>query len=172
MKLSQRLGISLLGFPIASFIIFIIYFLIYIIMGESTYISEIFYITDINILLKELLVLGVSMFISLLSLFTFYDVNNKYTTKKHPILYTVVSLILLIFGFAFIPLLATQLFFKNLPLFSLTFFLLWIILVTVYSLIEVIRDFINKWIINKKSEKVNKVKIEKIKTKNIKNKDK
>lgn len=160
MKLSQRFGISLLGFPIASFIIFIIYFLIYIIMGESTYISEIFYISDINILLKELLVLGVSMFISLLSLFTFYDINNKYTTKKHSLLYIFISLILLIFGFAFIPLLATQIFLKDLPLFSLTFFLLWIIFVTAYSLIEVIKDFINKWIINKKSENENKVKKE------------
>lgn len=150
MKLSQKLGVSLLGFPIASFIIFIIFFLIYIIAGESTYIKEIFAISNVNILLKELLVLGVSMFISILSLMTFYDINTKTNGKKRPLILIFISLILLILGFAFIPILASEIFLSDLPLFSLTFFILWVTFVTIFALIQIIKNFINVWIINKK----------------------
>ena len=155
MKLSQKLGISLLGFPIASFIIFIIYFLIYLILGESAYIKEIFAISHIDILLREFLVLGVSIFISILSLIIFYDISSKNYRKKRSLFTIFISLVLLIFGFALIPIIASEIFLKDLELFSLTFFILWIMFVTIFSLIQVIKDFITVWIINKKIKSQN-----------------
>ena len=155
MKLSQKLGISLLGFPIASFITFIIYLLIYIILGESAYIKEILTISSIDVLLKEILVLGIAIFISILSLISFFDITSKYNGKKRPFLTNLISLILLILGFALIPIIASEIFLKELPVFSLAFFLLWVLFIIIFSLIQVIKDFITVWIINKKIVKKN-----------------
>lgn len=156
MKISQKIGYSLLGFPIASFFIFIVYLLIYLVLGESTYMTEIIKLCDINILLRELIVLGVGIFISIFALLMFFDLSSRKAKKAIPSLILIfICLILLVLGFAFVPVLASQLFLNDLSIVNLTFFIVWLLFVTVFSLIEVIKEFASRWILVKNTNKKN-----------------
>lgn len=147
MKLYRKILLSLLGIPLASFIILIIYFFIYVFLGNQSYINEIERIKDIQILLREFSVLSFSMFFAFLSFLISTDIINNI---KYKILTKIFAFIFLIFGFAILPIFLVKIFFKNLPIFNLSFLVLWVTIVTTISLIYIIRDFINVWIINKK----------------------
>lgn len=152
MKTSQKIGFSFLGFPFASFLIFIIYICTYLIEGLSAYLSEILILTNINNLLRELVVLGTSLFISIFCLLTFYDVSTeKGKTKVHSVLIVVASLLLLVVGFAFIPVFASALFLSDMTTFNLAFFVIWLVVVSIFSLIQIVKEFINRWILSRKS---------------------
>ena len=145
MKLSQKIAISFLGFPIASFLIFLVYILIYLIAGDAAYIDEIFNILDIRVLIKELIVLGISMFISILSFLFFYDLGVNHKRTKNiavKVIILILSLVLLLVGFAFIPIILTRIFLPDLSVFNMTFFVLWVTFIAVFSLIQIVISFV------------------------------
>lgn len=147
MKLSKKILLSLAGFPIGSLIILVIYFLIYIIAGEQNYIIQIVQIQNISTLLKEFITLGVSMTIAVFSLLITNDILNN---KNYKTYIKVLSFALLIIGFAILPIILVDIFLGFLPVFNTTFLILWVVIVASTSLIYIIKDFINIWIINKK----------------------
>ena len=147
MKLSKKILLSLAGFSIGSLIILVIYFLIYIIAGEQNYIIQIIQIQNISTLLKEFITLGVSMTIAIFSLLITNDILNN---KNYKTYIKVLSFALLIIGFAILPIILVDIFLGFLPAFNTTFLILWVVIVASTSLIYIIKDFINIWIINKK----------------------
>ena len=147
MKLSKKILLSLAGFPIGSLIILVIYFLIYIIAGEQNYIIQIVQIQNIYTLLKEFITLGVSMTIAIFSLLITNDILNN---KNYKTYVKVLSFALLIIGFAILPIILVDIFLGFMPVFNTTFLILWVVIVASTSLIYIIKDFINIWIINKK----------------------
>ena len=147
MKLSKKILLSLAGFPIGSLIILVIYFLIYIIAGEQNYIIQIVQIQNISTLLKEFITLGVSMTIAIFSLLITNDILNN---KNYKTYVKVLSFALLIIGFAILPIILVDIFLGFMSVFNTTFLILWVVIVTSTSLIYIIKDFINIWIINKK----------------------
>lgn len=147
MKLSKKILLSLAGFPIGSLIILVIYFLIYIIAGEQNYIIQIIQIQNISTLLKEFITLGVSMTIAIFSLLITNDILNN---KNYKTYVKVLSFALLIIGFAILPIILVDIFLGFMPVFNTTFLILWVVIVASTSLIYIIKDFINIWIINKK----------------------
>lgn len=147
MKLSKKILLSLAGFPIGSLIILVIYFLIYIIAGEQNYIIQIVQIQNISTLLKEFITLGVSMTIAIFSLLITNDILNN---KNYKTYVKVLSFALLIIGFAILPISLVDIFLGFMPVFNTTFLILWVVIVASTSLIYIIKDFINIWIINKK----------------------
>ena len=147
MKLSKKILLSLAGFPIGSLIILVIYFLIYIIAGEQNYIIQIVQIQNISTLLKEFITLGVSMTIAIFSLLITNDILNN---KNYKTYIKVLSFALLIIGFAILPIILVDIFLGFMPVFNTTFLILWVVIVASTSLIYIIKDFINIWIINKK----------------------
>lgn len=147
MKLSKKILLSLAGFSIGSLIILVIYFLIYIIAGEQNYIIQIIQIQNISTLLKEFITLGVSMTIAIFSLLITNDILNN---KNYKTYIKVLSFALLIIGFAILPIILVDIFLGFMSVFNTTFLILWVVIVTSTSLIYIIKDFINIWIINKK----------------------
>lgn len=155
MKLSKKLLISLLGFPFACLAIFLVYILIYIVLGRYAYISEILYLINISTLLKELIVLGTAISISIFSLLELNDLSiHIKNNKKHKVLFTIIALCLMIIGFALVPIIFSQIFLKDLIIFNKTFFMIWISFIAVFSLFQMIKDFINVWIINKRIKNI------------------
>ena len=146
MKITKKFLLSLLGIPVASLIILIIYFFIYTFLGNQFYIYQIEQIKDISILLKEFCVLSFSMYIAFFSYLVSIDIIND---VKYKILTKVLAFILLILGFAILPILLVKIFFSSSPIFNISFLVLWVTIVASISLIYIIKDFINVWIINK-----------------------
>ena len=150
MKLSKKVLLSLLSIPASAFIILIVYLLIYVLLGEQYYISEIKHIVNINILLKEFLVISVSLFMGIFYLIALtYILNNKNCRA----FVKFISLILLALLTALLPIWLANLFLADVVIFQTTFMILWIIIVACGALILALKDFINVWIINKKLEK-------------------
>ena len=146
MKITKKFLLSLLGIPVASLIILIIYFFIYTFLGNQFYIYQIEQIKDISILLKEFCVLSFSIYIAFFSYLVSIDIIND---VKYKILTKVLAFILLILGFAILPILLVKIFFSSSPIFNISFLVLWVTIVASISLIYIIKDFINVWIINK-----------------------
>ena len=147
MKFFKKFMFSLIAFPISSFVIFMIYILIYIFLGEQYYIAEVNNISNIYILLKEFLVIGISLFISSLSFmilkYILEDKNKKNITK---LIYIIILALLI----AILPICIVKSFFNSDIIFHTTFIILWLIIISSASLILALKDFIDVWIINKK----------------------
>lgn len=150
MNFSKKMMLSLLSIPASAFMILIVYFLIYIFLGEQYYINEINHIENINILIKEFLVIGISMFMGSFYLLALtYILNNKNCKAFTKF----ISLILLALLITLLPIGLANVFFADIIIFQTTFIILWVIIVACGALILALKDFINVWIINKKLEK-------------------
>ena len=158
MKLLKKIILSLLAFPISSFVIFMIYCLIYIFLGKQYYIAEINNISNIYMLLKEFLVIGISLYIAILSFMILKCILENNNQKNITKLIYIIILALMI---TVLPICIIKSFFNSNIIFHTTFIILWLIIISSTSLILALKDFIDVWIINKKLilEKNEKTKI-------------
>lgn len=156
MRVSKKLLLSFIGFPIGAFIMGIIYLLIYVILGKNIYITQIIKLTNISVFVKELVVIGFSMYIAILTYLLFFNVgftnNNKY--KKVTKILTVILFALL---FGLVPIILVDVFLNEIT--SLIFKIIWFTFILTSCLIFGITDFLNVWIINKNIKKVKKEKM-------------
>lgn len=156
MRVSKKLLLSFIGFPIGAFIMGIIYLLIYVILGKNIYITQIIKLTNISVFVKELVVIGFSMYIAILTYLLFFNVgftnSNKY--KKVTKILTVILFALL---FGLVPIILVDVFLNEIT--SLIFKIIWFTFILTSCLIFGITDFLNVWIINKNIKKVKKEKM-------------
>lgn len=146
MKLFKKFLLSLLAFPISAFLVLITYLLIYFFLGEQIYIYEILRLTDINTLIKEFVIICFAVFIVILFFFIVTDIINN---KNYRTSIRILCMLLLIACIAIIPIYIIKTFLND-QLFQLMFLIEWVTIIAAISLIYVIQDFINVWIINKK----------------------
>lgn len=147
MKLSNKILLSLLGIPFSTLIILILYFLVYIILGEDAYIIEISKIQDVSILFREFVIISISMFIAIFSLLVSIDTINN---KDYKISTKLLGIVLLVIGFAIFPICFVEIALASMEIIKITFLILWITLIAIISLVFMVKDFLNVWIINKK----------------------
>lgn len=147
MKLSNKILLSLLGIPFSALIILILYFLVYIILGEDAYIIEISKIQDVSILFREFVIISISMFIAIFSLLVSMDTINN---KDYKISTKLLEIGLLVIGFAIFPICFVEIALASMEIIKITFLILWITLIAIISLVFMVKDFLNVWIINKK----------------------
>ena len=71
-------------------------------------------------LLKELIVLGIAISISIFSLLELNDLSIYIkNNKKHKVLFAIIALCLMIIGFALVPIIFSKIFLKDLIIFNL-----------------------------------------------------
>ena len=151
MKLAKKFAIALISLPLSAFIILIVYSFMYLFLGQELYIIEIGALKDFSILVKEFLVLAISMFIAILIFQISYEniieKENKVPTK-------VFHMIAMIICSGVLPTILTEYLLSDLELFCTVFYILWVTIIAVAALIFSIKDFIDVWIVNKKINKV------------------
>lgn len=156
MRIVKKILLSFIGLPIGSFIMLLIYLLIYIILGEKNYVRQVIQLTNIEVLLKEFIVLGISMYISVLTyllLFNGEAINNC----KHKNVTKILTIILFGLLFCLVPIILVDVFLNAIT--SSIFKIIWFTFILTSCLIFCITDFVNVWIINKKIDKVKKEKM-------------
>lgn len=150
MRISKKLLLSLIGFPIGAFIMGIIYLLIYVILGKNSYIIQIIQLTNISVFIKELVVIGASMYVSILTYLLFFNAgftnNNKYKNMTR-----ILTLILFAVLFGLVPIILVDVFLNEIT--SSIFKIIWFTFILTSCLIFGITDFLNVWIINKNIKK-------------------
>lgn len=155
MRVSKKLLLSFIGFPIGAFIMGIIYLLIYVISGKNTYITQIIQLTNISVFIKELFVVGISMYVAILTYLLFFNVgftnNNKYKNVTK-----ILTVILFTVLFGLVPIILVDVFLNEIT--SSIFKLIWFTFILTSCLIFGITDFLNVWIINKKIDKIKRKK--------------
>ena len=151
MKLLKELSIALIGIPMAALIFITVYILVYLLVGNETYIFLIESLKDFSVFAKEFIVLAISMMISVLSFRLFY---RKSSEEKSKLSSKLCYMFLFVLGTAILPLLLTYYLLNSFELFRLAFLIIWMVLLAIISLIYIVKNFIEVWIINSKLRKM------------------
>lgn len=155
MRISKKLLQSLIGFPIGAFIMGMIYLLIYVISGKNTYITQIIQLTNISVFIKELVVIGISMYVATLTYLLCFNVGFT-NNNKHKNVTKILTVILFTVLFGLVPIILVDIFLNEIT--SSIFKLIWFTFILISCLISGIMDFLNVWIINKKIDKLKRKK--------------
>lgn len=151
MKLSRKILTALAALPLSAFTILIVYSFMYLFLGEEVYVVQIEILRDFSVLLKEFLVIAISMFIAIIAYQISYE---KIIEKESKILSKVICIIVLIVCFALLPIILAHYLLNDLGTFSSIFTIIWIAFVAIFSLIMAIKDFVDVWIVNKKLDEL------------------
>lgn len=155
MKLLKELAISLIGIPIAALIFITIYILTYLFVGNETYILLIESLKDFSIFAKEFITLAISMIISVLSFRLFY---KKAIEEEMKLSNKLFYIFLFIIGFAILPLGLTYYLLSSFELFRLSFLIIWVVMMATLSLVYIVKNFVEVWLINNQLRKMRTLK--------------